>query len=204
MGSFIYFPLKLIISQEPRTRANTVRGINVIISIRYKMGMTQFPHIHRKLTAAILFIFFLAVAIANLAQNQLFPTSEEKTMRFELMRHPDESFLHEKLGQYYLGMAEKEAEREYRLAEEYYPPDSISTRPADTWQNLSRKKHNLEDEIQYWQKVVQTYPDYHYAYLKLAVVYWQKGETANAKDYLTMLSQDPLEQNTLKLFEALK
>lgn len=174
----------------------------------------QFPHINRKLTAALLFILLTSLVIPNLAQNRLFPASDEKKLRFQLLRNPESSNLHEKLGQYYLATDEKTAEREYLLAQEYYlkniPPDEMSIlesrySPWQTWQNLIGKKHAIENEREYWEMVNQTHPDYLYAYLKLALFNWQMGETQKAREFLELiLTNDPTNQSALKLLGEIK
>lgn len=175
---------------------------------------SKFPHINRKLTAVFLLTLFLLIVVLNLAQNQLFKTSDEKRLRFQLLQNPQISLLHEKLGQYYLVTDETAAKREYLLAQEYYSPikalpEAIVSgnqfSPWQTWQNLTAKKHSLANEQHYWENVSETYPDYLYAYLKLALINLQKGDTIRAKDYLaTILRDDPTNIWAAKLLSEIK
>lgn len=178
------------------------------------MADKQFPHINRKLTAGLLITSFMFLGILNLMQNVLFKVNEGKRLRSLLMQNPGISSLHEKLGQYYLGRDMERAKNEYLLAQEYFVPStnpnpsnvlgSISN-PWQNWLSIEAKIQNTDREIEYWQKVSQTYPDYLYAYLKLSVLNWQKGERDNAKNYLSfILIKDPTDKNALKLLGDLK
>ncbi len=176
--------------------------------------MKQFPHKNRKLTAAFLIILFAVFIILNLAQNGFFKADEEKKLRFSLMKNPKESATHEKLGQYYLPTDEEAAKREYLLAQEYFPAGEKSedktvlgskSGPWQTWQNLIVKKHNQANEISYWEKVTETSSLYLYAYLKLAQLNLEKGNTPKAKDYLeTALRLDPTNQYAIELLGRIK
>lgn len=171
----------------------------------------HFPQINRKLTAGFWLLLFLVVIGTNLLQNRFFSLTQEKKLRLELLQNPAISSLHERLGQYYLGINEKAAEKEYKIAQEYYHPPEVfkgasvlgdQSNPWQTWTNLLTQKQTQENELSYWEKIKEVYPDYIYAYLKLAVLHLQKGEVDKAKVYLTtVLQTDPTSQNALKLWQ---
>lgn len=169
----------------------------------------EFPHIKRKLPAVILVVILTLLSFINLAQNKLFRPSEEKNLHGLILQNPGISNLHERLGQYYLGVDDKGAEREYLLAQEYYKPSSLpdgnqvlgsESSPWQTWLNLKAKKDSLAGETKNWEKVTEVYPEYLYAYLKLAVLNLQKGETKKAQNYIDItLRNDPSNQEALIL-----
>lgn len=179
------------------------------------MSKIQFPQINRKLTAGIWLILFIIVLGTNLLQSRIFSLTQEKKLRQQLLQDPAISSLHEKLGQYYLGINEKAAEREYLIAQEYYLPQEIlksanvlgdqsppaqAGSPWQTWNNLLAKKKSRENEQSYWEKITEAYPDYIYAYLKLAVLHFQKGEADKANTYLVkVLQTDPTNQTAINL-----
>lgn len=175
----------------------------------------QFPQINRKLTAglpaqaSIWLILFITVLGANLLQSRIFSLTREKKLQQQLLQDPAISSSHEKLGQYYLGVNEKAAEKEYKLAQEYYHPQEVfkgtsvlgdKSSPWQTWTNLLAKKKSRENEQSYWEKITEVYPNYLYAFLKLAVLHFQKGETDKANTFLgKVLQTDPTNQTALKL-----
>lgn len=151
--------------------------------------MTQFPHKNRKLTAVFLLLILFFIVGANLAQNKLFPATNEKKIRLELLRNPTNSLLHEKLGQLYTGQSQEAAKREYIL----------------TGAEKNILGSEASDQIKYWEKVVQIHPNYLYAYLKLAQFNLQKGKIDKAKIYLEkVLREDPTNENAKKLLAAIK
>lgn len=174
----------------------------------------QFPQINRKLTAGIWIILFITVLSTNLFQSRIFSLTREKKLQQQLLQDPAISSSHEKLGQYYLGVNEKAAEREYNLAQEYYHPQEVlndtsvlgdKSNPWQTWTNLLANKKSRENEQSYWEKITEVYPDYIYAYLKLAVLHFQKGETDKANAFLTNVIQtDPTNQTAFKLQQKFK
>ena len=180
----------------------------------------QFPQINRKLTAGLWLLLVLLVITINLLHNRFFDLTPEKKLRLKVMQNPTISSLHEKLGQYYLEINEKTAEKEYKIAQEYFHPQQAykgtnvlgdqsppaqAGNPWQTWTNLISQKKNLENELTYWEKIKEAYPDYIYAYLKLAVLHTKKGEVDKAKVYLTtVLQSDPNDQIVLKLWQKLQ
>ncbi len=169
----------------------------------------QFPQINRKLTAGLWLLLFLTVISTNLLQGKIFNLTQEKKLQQQVLQNPTISSSHEKLGQYYLGINEKVAEREYKLAQEYYHQPEISggtsvlgesSSPWQTWTNLIAKKKSRDNEQSYWEKIIEVYPDYIYAYLKLAVLHFQKGEADKANSFLSNIIQaDPTNQTAIKL-----
>lgn len=157
------------------------------------MPTQQFPHKKRKLTAPILTALFIFLAVLNVAHSQFFVKTRESELKVEIMRAPFISSLHERLGQYYLGSFNKEAKREYLLAQEFYPNVlGASASPEDTWKSLENKIQNLESERKFWERVKTLYPSYLYSYLKLAILDLQKNDRKNAyKNITTVLKLDP-------------
>ncbi len=178
------------------------------------MVKIQFPQINRRITATVYLGIFLLILGTNIWHDRIFTKNREKTLRLSLLRNSTNSFLHEKLGQLYLSENEKASEREYLLAQQYYQnppvsPDSdvlgLTSNPWQTWQKLIAKKRNLDIEINYWEKVNSTYPDYLYSLSKLAVLHWEKKEPQKAKDYIgIVLTKDPANQTALKLTQKIK
>lgn len=164
----------------------------------------QFPHINRKLTATVLFVLFLLVNFLNLWHNHLFKIDEEKKLRLLLLQNPASSGLHEQLGLYYVRTNEQAAQREYKLAQEYSNVLGTGS-PWQTWQNLLSRKNNAEQELKYWKTVTEIYPDYLYAYLKLAEINWQKGSKEEAKNYLKIVRQkDPTNKTALEIKQGIE
>ncbi|MBI3380242.1 hypothetical protein HY029_05805 [Candidatus Gottesmanbacteria bacterium] len=177
------------------------------------MDNKKFPQINRKLTAGLLLVFFLLISVANIIQNRLFKVGGEKKLHSAIMQNPNLESLHERLGQYYLGINKESAEREYRLAQENFISSSnLSTlkvlgsqsSPWQTWQNIEAKIQNLESETSYWEKVTLIYPDYLYAELKLALLNMQRGNPQKAKNYLlTVLNKDPSNEDAIRLLREI-
>ena len=174
----------------------------------------QFPQINRRLTAGFWFLIFLILIGTNLLQDSIFRPTKEKKLRLEILQNPTISSLHEKLGQYYLITNEKAAENEYKIAQEYYHPEEVfrgtnvlgdQSTPWQTWKNSLTQKNNMLNELSYWEKIKNIYPDYIYSYLKLAVLHTQKGEIDKARVYLTtVLQTDPTNQIAFKLLQKLQ
>lgn len=164
----------------------------------------KFPHINRKLTAPMLFLLLMLVNFLNLWQNHLFKMGEERKLHLLLLQNPASSGLHEQLGLYYVRTNEQAAQREYKLAQEYSNVLGTGS-PWQTWQNLLSRKNNAEQELKYWRTVTEIYPDYLYAYLKLAIIYWQKGNREEAKEYLkSVLEKDPTNKTALEIKQGIE
>lgn len=164
----------------------------------------KFPQINRKLTAFLLILVLAPMGLANLMQNLIFEKNDEKKLRFEVMRYPYISVLHEKLGSYYLGINNEAAQREYILAQSSRVLGAQNS-PWQTWQDILKIQNSQDLEIKYWEKVLLSYPDYTYASLKLAVLNLQKGNSEKARNYLSlMIAKNPTDETAKKLVERLK
>lgn len=180
--------------------------------------LLHFPHIIRRITVSLTFIkfkyffglFFFLLLLPNLWQNRIYPPSEEKNLRFAIIKNPTLSSLHEKLGQYYLSINEEEAKKEYLLAEEFYKEQNLSTgdpkvlgnlsSPWQTWKNIKEQKQILYKSYTYWEEVLKKFPDYQYALLKLAAINLQLGNKDNAVAQLQkLLKQSPNNKEALEL-----
>lgn len=184
------------------------------------MTNTLFPHINRELTAGLLISVILLVSILNVLQNKLFKMDNEKKLRMAIMKNPQISSSHEKLGQYYLGKSMEAAKREYLLAQEYFIPPYTSQKtnvlgsqspparagsPWQTWQEVADKIQNLDSDIKYWENVSHAYPDYLFADLKLALLSLRKGRNEKANNYLKdIVKNDPTDRNAINLLEKLR
>lgn len=178
----------------------------------------KFPHFLRKLPANFFFSliknlfypFLLLVLLLNLGQVFIFPDDEEKILRYELLKHPTEAKLHERLGYYYLGINYTAAKREYLLAEEFYRLTLSKTTdkkesPWQRWTVISAQRERLKKEALFWDSVRQAFPDYYYAPLKLAAIHFLLGNDERAKEYIqVVLRENPTEESALHLYERLK
>lgn len=178
------------------------------------MAKIQFPQINRRITASVGLIVILIYLGLNLYPEITISKTYEKNLQTALLKNPTNSFFHEKLGQYYLEKDNIQAEREYKLAQKYYQSQitfsntnvlGSQSSPWQTWLNYIEKKQNLDREIQYWEKVSQIYPQYFYADLKLASLFWEKGEKEKAKSRLEkILLIDPANQTVSKILLKIK
>ena len=175
--------------------------------------LSKFPQFYRNFTALLIFLCLMSI-IVNIFHQQFFSIDEEKILRQSIIFDPGNSLLHEKLGQYYLTLNAQVAEQEYALAEEFsyssrpITSDNVAgihSSPWQTWLNIISRREKLKEEIKYWELVIKTYPDYFYANLKLAVLYYQIGEKSKSQKYLqTFLQEEPLNSIALSLKEKLK
>ena len=172
---------------------------------------------------------------ANLVFPLYLPKTGEAKLEAEILKQPFNYSLHEKLGQIYLSVNKEAAGREYALAQEYYrnfqsPFDTtrvlgsqavngtLTTEenakdenanyplsPQSRWENVLSKRKLLENEKAYWQSVILTYPQYQYAYMRLAAINLQEEDFDAAKGYIGFLTEkSPLDPYVVKLNEILK
>lgn len=63
---------------------------------------------------------------------------------------------------------------------------------AQEYTVLQKERARAEEEVVFWEKVVEKYPDYRDAYFKIALLEYQLGNTQKSKDYLQKtLGLDP-------------
>lgn len=183
-------PLQLIFSKK------------TISSLQQKI---QFPHLSRIFPAKIRFpfqlVFITIVALLiliNVASDASFKGEKgEWKLRQDVMRAPFDFTAHEQLGQYYLYTNRMFAEREYRLAQEYFKLSSPSnprvlgsqSSPWQTWLSLQNRSVRLKNEMQYWTTVRNTIPSYLFASIKLAVLSYSLGETDQTRQYINQVQQ---------------
>lgn len=195
--------------------------LKVKINFSKNVFFLKFPYFIRKFNATFitrgfkyaLWIFLYICILTNLLASQLFKPDAEKSLRNELMKSPKEVSLHEKLGQYYLTINEKEAQKEYILAQKYYLLSEqqknnvlgTQTSPWQRWTEAVTKREKLKRQVEYWEKIHRKLPSYVYAALKLATLNYQLGNKEKAKDYLEIaLKEDPVNQMALEMAERLK
>jgi tetratricopeptide (TPR) repeat protein len=185
------------------------------IKIRLKL---KFPHINRIIDAAVpktlrkpfLFSLLFALLWLNISQSRIRKQDEEQIIKREIMQNPTLSLFHEKLAQYYTGVDAKEAEKEYRLADELYLHpllpitnnqilgirSDVYSSPWHTWQNLLNLRMKLEDEEKFWQELHRQFPEYQYANLKIAILNWQLGNKERSVALLDKILQESPENKT--------
>ncbi|MBM3283252.1 hypothetical protein FJY90_03270 [Candidatus Gottesmanbacteria bacterium] len=178
----------------------------------------QLPHFYRRITAIItsfskkrtIYLFLSLAIIFNLLQTILFPFSQEKRLRYAILRDPQNYKLHENLGKYYLGLDAAAARQEYLLAEELsrladIPEAEKKESPWQKWESVSSQKQKLEQEVAFWERVRQIYPDYQYANMKLAALYFQLGQKSKVSQYQQLVIQNsPKDAAVESLLEKLK
>ena len=157
----------------------------------------EFPHIIRNIAAPI---FLITLVILNLMSSTFIKMDRGQKLRSNIIKNPFNSKAHEQLAQYYLELNTTEAGKEYALAEEYYSPSPQNknntlgdvSSPWTTWQNILTSQEKLSAEIEYWDSLKETLPDYNYAFLKLATLYFQSGQLDLSRKYLNhLLENDP-------------
>ncbi len=164
----------------------------------------KFPHFLRIISALGL-LFILGLVTLNLLHSRLYGFDEGKMLKQQIMSDPNESALHEKLGQYYLPFNKNEAEKEYQLASEFYQILGAQTTPADIWNNITTESERLENELVFWEKVNSLYPDYEYAQLKMAVINYQLGNKNQAQAIINkLLFVSPNNTEAKKIQEKIK
>lgn len=179
----------------------------------------KFPHISHVFPEwphfSLLICGFLAlVIIVNLVYASLPPATEEKRLRQLIMADPFSIGSHEKLAQYYLGGNLDEAKKEFYLAQDYYQSQltddtsnnllGVTSPPLSTWNNLINYQEKIKREINIWEEFARKLPDYNYARLKSAVLYYQLGDYQTVRDILQLiLEDDPLQPQALSLYAKL-
>lgn len=181
----------------------------------------KFPHIKRSISALIptgmvksFFLFcLLTITVINLFYSFFSNPTIEENLKLSLMLNPQNSSLHERLGQYYVGINSQAAQKEYQLAEIYYIRNyhensqvlGEQSSPWQTWLNLLSQKEKIRGEIKSWEKLQSLYPDYTYIQMKLAALYYLLGEKDKSREYLQkVLIEKPLDGSALKLAKELK
>ncbi len=180
-----------------------------------------FPHIIRRFSAhkirlpfgKLFWLFFGAITITNVYSTRFIPKWEEKELQMNILKEPERSILHEKLGLLYLPINKNAAYKEYLLAQEYFIQSrsfkkdvlGIQSQPLQTWHNLETIKNNLSNEVSYWDNIYKFYPDYQFALIKIGSLYFELGDYDMAKKYINeVLNISPTNPTALKLAQILK
>lgn len=115
------------------------------------------------------------------------------------MNFPYESYLHEKLAKNYLPVNREEAYREFKLAYQYSEVLGAQTGPMDAWNQSVNEDEKIKNELEYWKEVNKNFPDYNYAYLKIATLNYQLGNKDEAKSIISNLKKDFLVESDFDL-----
>lgn len=180
-----------------------------------------FPHIIRRFSAhkirlpfgKLFWLFFGVITITNIYSDRFFPISGEKELQMAILKEPENSLLHEKLGLLYLPINKNEAYKEYLLAQEYFIQSQssrkdvlgVQSQPLQTWHNLESIKNGISTEISYWDNIYKFYPQYQFALIKIGSLYIELGDYDKANKYINeVLNISPTNSTALKLAQILK
>lgn len=162
------------------------------------MKFAKFPHFNRRIAAVILWSLILITAAANLFYPIFIKPDKLGWLRDKILAQPFTSQFHEELGQSYLTVNEKAAEKEYQLAQLFYKVPSLSdsktlgqqSAPAQTWNNLVSKREKIKKEAENWEKLEGAFGDYTYAKMKLAVLYYLLNDREKSIAYLQTVTKE--------------
>lgn len=185
--------------------------INIINSLSIKLfnplgklclRLIKLPHINRKITAQLpgkllkhlLWIGLTVLVVLNFSFNFVYPRNNYIS---GIEKNPFQSKVHQELAIYSLSKNLGVAEREFKLAQEYFQNGQnhdqvlgVNTTPLVTWENITAGKANIDKEITVFEKVKEVYPSYLYAPLNLSKLYYQKQDFAKSQTILDRLIKD--------------
>jgi hypothetical protein len=169
----------------------------------------QFPHYHRKFTAPalrlpidlLLLLIIILIIFINLFHSLFIGFNEEKGLKRKIVSFPSSPIFHEQLGEYYTKYNLAEAGKEYLLANELLKENSYSMNnnstvlgitfsPSETWIRLIGYNQTLTDDLNGWNKIADTFPNYSYTHLVKAFLYDKLGNSDGVKEELQNLGWD--------------
>ncbi|MCJ7740791.1 hypothetical protein MUP32_05785 [Candidatus Microgenomates bacterium] len=162
------------------------------------MKLVKFPHFNRRISAVILWSLLLTITGVNLHYSFFVKMDNSERLKNKILAQPFTSRFHEELGQNYLTVNEKAAEKEYQLAQLFYKVPSLSdsktlgqqSAPAQTWNNLVSKREKIKKEAENWEKLEGVFGDYTYAKMKLAVLYYLLNDREKSTAYLKTVTKE--------------
>ncbi len=162
------------------------------------MKFIKFPHFNRRIAAVILWSLVLIIAAANLFYPVFIKPNNFGWLRDKILAQPFTGKFHEELGQNYLTINEKAAEKEYQLAQLFFQNPSLSdsktlgqqSSPSQTWNNLISKREKIKKEAENWEKLKDSFPDYTYTKTKLAVLYYLLNDREKSAAYLKTVTKE--------------
>lgn len=135
-------------------------------------------------------IFSTTILAILTLHGSLFPEQETLTLLTRaILIQPFNPEPHRKLGEFLLRQgAIAQAQQELTLAK-----DLGDSQAQQAYELQQRSLKQLQQQVEVWEKQVQTRPDYRDAYLQLALLYYQLGERAQARENIAKARQlDPV------------
>lgn len=188
-----------------------------IFILKYKFEL-KLPHNLRIFHAFLptirglsLFILISIISI-NIYYDKYFNELNRNKALNQVLIDPYESEYHVRLAKEYLEVNSDFAEKEYLLADELFNEMNqssgvlgVQTSPALTWSQIKFQQENHMDNIKYWKKIIEKFPDYRYGYLAVASYYFEIGDKENSLLYLNKLfSLNPADSQGLELKEKME
>ncbi len=138
----------------------------------------------------------------------------EKKLRRQILLWPYQESVHRNLANYYLFFNAQAAKNEYLLAQDLYffslsasnHPNllGMQSSPWQSWLEIENQRQRLESQLYKWQVVLAGFPDFQYAKLQLANLYYQLGDKDKALEILTTLCEEnPHRSDYLNLLQQL-
>ncbi len=159
----------------------------------------ELPHISRFFSATILWVLFFALLSVNMFAAINYPRAYSNKLS-SVFAHPFLWEPHAALAVELWSLGGRDwAINEATLAQELYaqtaqqsPVLGLTTDPNDllnVWKNAPIQE---EKQMHYWEKIIQTRPDYRDGYIELASLWYARGRLDKAKSYvLTAQTIDP-------------
>lgn len=172
----------------------------------------KFPHFSRIITAQrigrwfnlIVLFFLLTIVLINIVPVDKSDTEER--LRNQILKTPFTSSIHEELGSFYLKSNREEAQREFQLAQELYLFTSspsvlgVSSQPLDLWNTMITMRENILAQKTKWESIATLYPDYTYAYMKIAEIEKNLGNEEESKRLIEKIREtSPLSMNVYRV-----
>jgi hypothetical protein len=165
--------------------------------IKKRIATLQLPQVLQVLGICV----FALLSGLNMIVPLFTKSSEEETLRKQILISNETSSLHESLGKLYLATNGLAAKREYSLAEEYFQGATRSATPLTIYNLFLIKRQQLQSETSYWETMSRTYSGFLFADLKLAEINLRLGHTGEGRKYLGIAKQINPFDSRVKLLE---